>query len=136
MTIMTLSMIFITTFALLNMALASCPSPHRVLYVALQNRGILTLEFNPSESISTSIRILDTTQAGYHPQWLRLNGDKLYSVSRTEFPEANDTSGGLFSFDRSEGGALNLLNNVTSGGLGGVYCDISRDGRTLTAANM
>ncbi|KAK9384498.1 Lactonase, 7-bladed beta-propeller-domain-containing protein [Lipomyces mesembrius] len=58
-----------------------------ILYVALQSRGILTLTFDPSKSVQTSLEILDTnTDAGFMPGWLTDGGDKIYSISRTYFP--------------------------------------------------
>ncbi|KAK9253514.1 putative isomerase YbhE [Lipomyces tetrasporus] len=121
-------------------------SPH-ILYVALQSRGILTLSFDPSKSVQTSLEVLDTnTDAGFMPGWLTARGDKIYSISRTGFPTNASISGGLFSFKKyrrqygEEGtrGALgmSLLSNVTSGGVGAVYCDVSRDRRTISAANI
>ncbi|KAK9238772.1 putative isomerase YbhE [Lipomyces kononenkoae] len=121
-------------------------SPY-ILYVALQSRGILTLSFDPSKSVQASLEILATnTDAGFMPGWLTLWEDKLFSISRTHFPTNASASGGAFSFQkyrsqrREEGSApswsLELLSNITSGGLGGVYCDVSRDGRTLSVANI
>ncbi|CZR60685.1 uncharacterized protein PAC_10581 [Phialocephala subalpina] len=117
----------------------------RVLCVALQSRGLLTLRFDPSKNALSSITILDTnTKAGFKPGWLHLRGNKLDSMSREEF-SVNDTSGGLFSFSvrsaynhgsqPTEYG-LDLINSVSSNGQGGVFVDVSRDGHSLTAANI
>ncbi|KAK9369524.1 putative isomerase YbhE [Lipomyces kononenkoae] len=120
-------------------------SPH-ILYVALQSRGILTLSFDPCASVQTSLEILDTnTHAGFMPGWLMTRGDKIYSISRTHFPTNASISGGLFSFkkywrygeeDTHGGLGMSFVSSVTSGGVGGVYCDVSRDGRTISAANI
>ncbi|KAK9311381.1 putative isomerase YbhE [Lipomyces starkeyi] len=118
-----------------------------ILYVALQSRGILTLSFDPSKSIQTSLEILDiSTDAGFMPGWLKDGGDRIYSISRTHFPTNASVSGGVFSFQKHRAkfgqeespGAygLELLSNVTSGGLGAVYCDLSRDGHTVSVANI
>ncbi|ODQ70634.1 hypothetical protein LIPSTDRAFT_5409 [Lipomyces starkeyi NRRL Y-11557] len=65
-----------------------------ILYVALQSRGILTLSFDPSKSVQTSLEILDTnTDAGFTPGWLKDGGDRIYSVSRTHFPMNASVSG-------------------------------------------
>ncbi|KAK9327564.1 Lactonase, 7-bladed beta-propeller-domain-containing protein [Lipomyces starkeyi] len=65
-----------------------------ILYVALQSRGILTLSFDPSKSVQTSLEILDTnTDAGFMPGWLKDGGDRIYSVSRTHFPTNASVSG-------------------------------------------
>lgn len=140
--LITATLLFVTT------SLASSAPPSltpRILYAAVQSLGILTLHFDPTKNASSSITILDTnTHAGFEPGWLCLRGDKLYSISREEFSSINDTSGGLFSFSiRSKSShtkpteyRLDLLSSVSSNGRGGVFVDVSRDGRTLSAANM
>ncbi|KAK9350099.1 putative isomerase YbhE [Lipomyces doorenjongii] len=136
---------FIAVYALPAVCMPT--SSVHILYVALQSRGILTLSFDPSKSAQTSLEILDTnTDAGFMPGWLMDGGDKIYSISRTHFPTNASASGGVFSFQKhraqyGEGGLpgvyrLELLSNVTSGGLGAVYCDVSRDGRTVGVANI
>ncbi len=81
------------------------------------------------------------------PGWLTTHNDKIYSVSRTHFPTNDSAVGGVFAFqkhpaldgERAAPGqiySLELLSNASSGGLGGVYCDISPDGGTLSVANM
>lgn len=111
-------------------------------YLALQSKGILSIAFDPTKNKSDSLRIASTNEnAGYMPGWLTSHGNKIYSISRTNFPDNTSTSGGLFAFAKDDSRssatqALTLLNQVSSEGLGGVYCDISPDGRTLSATNM
>lgn len=107
-----------------------------IVRVAHQERGILTLGFNSSEPSERSIQIVDTTQAGYQPGWLNKRGEYLYSVSRKHFPDNSSTSGGIFAFRKLPNGCLELSDAVASRGDGGVYLDISRDGKTLSSANM
>lgn len=111
-----------------------------ILYMTVQSRGILTLSFDPSKSVDDSIRILSTnTDAGYLPGWITQYKDNLYTVSRTQYPTLSSVDGGVFAFHRAEDdGHSNLerLNSVSSGGQGGVYVDVSRDGRTISVANM
>ncbi|KAF5980742.1 hypothetical protein FCOIX_4646 [Fusarium coicis] len=89
-----------------------------ILRVAHQERGILTLSFDPSELRNRSIQLVGPTQAGSQPGWLRSRRGYLYSISRTHFPHNSSTSG------------------EASYGDGGVYLDISRDGKTLSSANI
>ncbi|CAJ2512103.1 Uu.00g077280.m01.CDS01 [Anthostomella pinea] len=122
-------------------------SPLLTLYVAHQKRGILTYAFNASKTASESLTILGTTDAGHKPGWLHACGDRLYAVSRDQFLDETDVSGGLFAFSKAAGSSgsgsnngsgspWDLISSDSSGGQGGVYCDISRDGRTLAAANI
>lgn len=106
------------------------------LRVAHQERGILTLSFDPSAPGNRSIQLLSTTRAGYQPGWLHNRGKYLYSVSRTHFPDKSSTSGGIFAFKKLPNGRLELSDVVASHGDGGVYLDISIDGKTLSSANM
>ena len=113
-----------------------------ILYMTVQSQGILTLSFDPSQSMEKCIRILATnTDAGYLPGWITQYKDHFYSVSRTEYPTASSVDGGVFAFfafDKrgNHHSKLDLLNSVSSGGQGGVYVDVSRDGRTVSVANM
>lgn len=111
------------------------------LYMTAQSRGILTLAFNPSQPVDDSIRILATnTDAGYLPGWITQYKDNFYSVSRTEYPTPGSIDGGVFAFSIKEGNYrhsnLVPLNSVSTGGQGGVYADVSRDGQTISVANM
>ena|SRR5271155_430249 len=122
-----------------SLAISSIP-----LYVALQSQGILTISFDPSKDPSSSLEILSVnTNTGFMPGWLTAHDDKVYSVSRTYFPNNNSIDGGVFSFQElqkpTSSGILDTLapiNSVSSGGLGGVACDVSRDGKTIGVANM
>ncbi len=117
-------------------------SERLVFYVGHQARGILTLEFDSSQNVSSSLTVLETnTQGGFLPQWLTSHQKIVYSVSREQFPTSNDTSGGIFSFKATKTSdnssyPLTVQSNSTSGGRGAVACDVSRDGRTIAAANM
>lgn len=108
----------------------------RTLRVAHQKRGILTLSFDPSSPPEESLKLLSTTQAGHEPGWLRSRGDKLYSISRTQSPTSNSDSAGIFIFDKLTDGRLHLVDTASSHGNGGVFIDISPDGKTLASANM
>lgn len=109
-----------------------------MLRIAHQERGILTFSFDPTKSSSRSLELLGTAQAGVRPGWLHARNNLVYSVSRTNYPNNSSSSGGVFSFDKhvEDPGALSLVTSQSSNGLGGVFCDITRDGRTLSAANM
>lgn len=109
-----------------------------MLRIAHQKRGILTFSFDPSKPASTSLELLSTTQAGIRPGWLHYRDNLIYSVSRTNYPNNSSSSGGVFSFNKDvkDPGALSLVTSQSSNGLGGVFCDIARDGRTLSVANM
>jgi 6-phosphogluconolactonase (cycloisomerase 2 family) len=123
-----------TTILLTYLVLANAHI--HTLRVAHQKRGILALSFNPSAPRNRSIQLLTTTRAGYQPGWLHNRGDYLYSVSRTYFPDNSSTSGGIFAFKKLANGRLQLSDAVASHGKGGVYLDISTNGKTLASANM
>ncbi|KAF5636251.1 uncharacterized protein FTJAE_6148 [Fusarium tjaetaba] len=128
---------FSLTLLIMLLAYAACAkSQVHTLRVAHQERGILTLSFDPTEPRNRSIQLVGTTQAGYQPGWLHNRGEYLYSVSRTHFPDNSSTSGGIYAFRKLPNGFLELRDAVASHGDGGVYLDISRDGRTLSTANI
>lgn len=118
------------------------------LYIALQSEGILTVSFDPSKPSSTSLQIIDVdTDGGSMPDWLTIHNDKIYSVSRTDYPDNRFVNGGVFAFQkhcvqegqRAAAGSnygLGLLGNASTGGKGGVACDVSRDGRTIGVTGM
>ncbi|SCV34261.1 uncharacterized protein FFB14_04742 [Fusarium fujikuroi] len=130
-----MSILAVFTVILLSSGVWAKPHVH-ILRVANQERGILTLGFYPSEPSNRSIQLVGTTEAGYQPGWLYARGEYLYSVSRTHFPDNSSTSGGIFAFKKLPNGFLELSDAVASRGDGGVYLDISRDGKTLSSANI
>ncbi|KAL7782742.1 Lactonase, 7-bladed beta-propeller domain-containing protein [Trichoderma afarasin] len=109
-----------------------------MLRIAHQERGILTFSFDRSKSSSRSLDLLGTTQAGFRPGWLHLRDNLLYSVSRTSYPNNCSSSGGVFSFNKNteDPDALSFVLSQSSNGMGGVFCDVARDGRTLSVANI
>ncbi|KAF5530641.1 hypothetical protein FMEXI_13416 [Fusarium mexicanum] len=115
---------------------ALAKSQIHILRVAHQERGLLTLAFNPSEPRNRSIQLVGTTRAGYQPGWLHSTGEYLYSISRTHFPNNSSMSGGIYAFRKLPNGCLEIYDAVASHGDGGVYLDISRDGKTLSSANI
>ncbi|KAF5585058.1 hypothetical protein FPANT_7639 [Fusarium pseudoanthophilum] len=124
-------------FVIMLLAYEAWAKPqNHILRVAHQERGILTLSFDPSEPRNRSIQLVGTTQAGYQPGWLHSRGEYLYSVSRTHYPDNSSTSGGIHAFRKLPNGRLELHDAVASYGDGGVYLDISRDGKTLSSANI
>ncbi|KAG5751176.1 hypothetical protein H9Q70_006188 [Fusarium xylarioides] len=130
-------MFLLTVFVIMLLAHGAWAKPQiHILRVAHQERGILTLGFNPSEPRNRSIQLVGTTQAGHQPGWLHSRGEYLYSVSRTHFPDNSSTSGGIYAFRNLPNGRLELHDAVASHGDGGVYLDISRDGKTLSSANI
>lgn len=115
----------------------------RTLYVALQSTGILELSFDPNENdTNKALSVISTfSKAGKMPGWLASYQDKIYSISRLHYPDESSESGGLFAFQQSKfssvsGTGLNLVNEQSSTGKGGVHIDISPDGRILAAANI
>ncbi|OCL15230.1 putative isomerase YbhE [Glonium stellatum] len=115
------------------------------LYVAQQSTGILTLAFDPSKSVSSSLEIINVnTQAGFMPGWVTTHEDKLYSIARTHYPTTHSTSGGVFSFQRNRlqghnttgNYSLQSINSVSSKGTSSVACDVSKDGKTIGVANI
>jgi hypothetical protein len=129
------------------MARTTHRSERLIFYVGHQARGILTLEFDPLQNVSSSLNVLEiNTQGGFLPQWLTSHEKTVYSVSREQFPTVNDTSGGIFSFravinahqtkKSDKYYPLTFKSKSTSGGRGAVACDVSRDGRTVATANM
>jgi hypothetical protein len=121
-----------------------CPKPSspdvHILYIAHQTLGILTFQFNASQPYDKSLSILEANlDGGYRPGWLTRRGNVIFSVSRSQYPTANDTSGGIFAFKldgQSSNYSIELLSSSSSKGLGSVACSVSKDGRTIAAANM
>ncbi|KIX03629.1 uncharacterized protein Z518_07182 [Rhinocladiella mackenziei CBS 650.93] len=111
-------------------------------YVALQSTGILEVSFDPNKDVNESLSIIATnTNAGKMPGWLTSYHHKIYSISRTAFPDNDTKSGGVFAFQEppasaARGTLLTFLDKESSNGDGGVYCDVNRDGKTLAAANI
>ncbi|KIY01294.1 uncharacterized protein Z520_02846 [Fonsecaea multimorphosa CBS 102226] len=113
-------------------------------YVALQSTGIIEIAFDPSKSANESLSIIAVnTDAGFMPGWLTASGDRVYSISRTSYPNSESNSGGVFAFRRapsmtsaSTGKGLVLFDQASSNGKGGVHCEVSPDGTMLAAANI
>ncbi|OQU94492.1 hypothetical protein CLAIMM_00845 [Cladophialophora immunda] len=100
----------------------------------------LFAQFYANESLSI---VAVNTDAGFMPGWLTASGDKVYSISRTNYPNSDSGSGGVFAFRRTPllasaatGTGLVLLNRASSNGKGGVHCEVSPDGKILAAANI
>lgn len=132
----TIGLLLLTAGSVLSASINDTKLP--MLRIAHQERGILTFSFDPSKSSSRSLELVSTTQAGIRPGWLHWHDSLIYSVSRTNYPNNSSSSGGVFSFDKKaeDPGALSLVTSQSSNGLGGVFCDVARDGRTLSVANM
>lgn len=113
------------------------------LYVAHQNlSAILEISFDPELGPESSLSVIGSNEdAGVQPQWLTMHEDKIYSISRTGYPDGEGESGGLFAFqrphdDEPSGTPLRLLSTESSHGEGGVHCDVSSHGKALAAANI
>ncbi|KAL7907546.1 Lactonase, 7-bladed beta-propeller domain-containing protein [Trichoderma velutinum] len=132
----TVGLLLLTAGSVLSASINNGGLP--MLRIAHQERGILTFSFDHSKSSNTSLELLSTAQAGVRPGWLHWHDSLLYSVSRTDYPNNSSSSGGVFSFDKQveDPGALSLVKSQSSNGLGGVFCDVARDGRTLSVANI
>ncbi|KAF7561369.1 hypothetical protein G7046_g2802 [Stylonectria norvegica] len=118
-------------------ALSSPAAVKRTLNIAHQSRGIISVEFDPQKSSQDSLKVLTTTQAGFQPGWLCSRDDTLYSVSRSHYPDSTSESGGLFAFSENHHtGKKQPIDNVSSKGNGGVYCDISKNGKVISVANI
>lgn len=86
------------------------------------------------------------TAGGLTPDRLTTHNDKIYSVSRTDYPDNRFVNGGVFAFQKhyaqgqrvaaGSNYGLGLLGNASTGGKGGVACDVSRDGRTIGVTGM
>ncbi|KAL6791502.1 Lactonase, 7-bladed beta-propeller domain-containing protein [Trichoderma sp. SZMC 28013] len=131
-----LGLLLITVGSVLSASINHWELP--MLRIAHQERGILTFSFDHSKSSSRSLELLSTTQAGFRPGWLHWRDSLLYSVSRTGYPNNLASSGGVFSFNKKaeDSGDLSLVISQSSHGMGGVFCDVTRDGRTLSVANI
>lgn len=111
------------------------------LRVAKGDQGILTLTFDATKDALDSLKMVDVTPAGIMPGWLSPYQDKIYSISRTGYPNNGSIDGGVYAWKKTKSAAsafesLESLGSVDSMGAGGVYCDVSPDGRTLSVANM
>ncbi|ETN41123.1 uncharacterized protein HMPREF1541_03058 [Cyphellophora europaea CBS 101466] len=79
--------------------------------------------------------------SGTQPQWLTASRQRIYSISRTGYPDESSESGGVFAFQRSKHShpprpPLRLLSAGSSNGEGGVHCDVSKTGKAFAAANI
>lgn len=107
-----------------------------ILTVAHQNRGLLSIAFDPT-SCGPSLRIIETTPGGFRPQWLCRSGKNVYSLARTQYPKAGDKEAGVYGFETTcKLGHLEPIGDVSSDGDGATHCGISPDGRLLGVANM
>lgn len=121
-------------------------SPYTLFVTQGEPSQILTLSFDPTKSTSESLQIIRSVQSGFQPGWITAHGSLVCSVSRTKFTGEDDPSGGIFTFRRQSSCSrdgkqsritrLKPLSSTSSMGKGAVSCDISRDGRTLSSANM
>lgn len=108
-------------------------------YVAVQRSGILRMTFDPSQDANHSLSITETIgNVGQKPGWVTSYQNNLYSISRTHYPDNTSVSGGLFAFEQHRDAypSLSPLDNVSSNGEGGVYCDVHPNGTLLSAANI
>ncbi|KAH8177879.1 lactonase, 7-bladed beta-propeller domain-containing protein [Sarocladium implicatum] len=106
------------------------------LTVAHQNRGLLSISFDPS-SCGSPLRIIETTPGGFRPQWLCRSGKNIYSLARTQYPEAGDKEAGIYGFSTNgKPGHLEPVGDVSTDGDGATHCGISPDGRLLGVANI
>ncbi|KAI1871623.1 hypothetical protein JX265_005609 [Neoarthrinium moseri] len=106
------------------------------LYVAHQNRSVLTIHFDPTKAPEESLEIVQAVHAGFQPGWLCTHDSNLYAVSRSKYPDSTSPSGGIFAFAHTQSSGLVGIGDTTSDGEGGVFCDISKDGRVLSVANI
>lgn len=136
-------------FTTLHLASTALAVPHLKrdssalgFYVALQSTGIVEFSFDPTvANPNKSLSIVGyTTDAGYKPGWITAYQNKIYSISRTAYPDNSSESGGVFAFQRpgetTSATNLTLLDSQSSNAIGGVYVDVSPDGRTLSAADI
>jgi 6-phosphogluconolactonase len=112
-----------------------------IFYVAHQIKGIIEVAFDPEKESGSSLSIVNiNTNAGKQPQWLIPNGNKIYGISRTAYPDDTAKDGGVFVFNKpdqsSTGTPFKLISSRTSHGQGGVHVDVSPNGRMLCAVNI
>ncbi|KIX08893.1 uncharacterized protein Z518_03550 [Rhinocladiella mackenziei CBS 650.93] len=113
-------------------------------HIALQSIGIVEISFDPGKSVNESLSVVAiNTNAGLMPGWLTSFGDKIYSISRTSYPDIASKSGGVFAFQKAPVAAsaksetgLALFDQASSNGKGGVHCQVSPDGKILVATNI
>src|SRR5262245_56892401 len=106
------------------------------LYVALQSIGLIEISFDPALDTDKSISITSvTTDAGFMPNWVTAHGDKVYSISRSNY--AKSSSGGVHAFEQGSGGTGFIsIGSASSNGKGGCHVEVSPDGKVLAAANI
>jgi 6-phosphogluconolactonase len=133
------SLLFASPIALFASATPLPRSSQLGFYVALQSSGILEIDFDPSKPANNSLSISKyNTNAGYQVNWITGYRDRIYSISRSHYPNASIPTAGVFAFEQPNAGSamnLTLLNSRTTYGNFGVYLDVSPDGRTLAAAS-
>lgn len=108
------------------------------LYIALQSTGLVEVAFDPEKPLEESMSVTSTcTKAGYKPNWVLPHKDKVYSVSRTNFPYKGSSSGGIHAFRKGGPRAgLEPINHVSSRGEGGCHLEVSPDGKAIVVANI
>lgn len=106
------------------------------LYVALEGTGLIELSFDPTKPTHESLSVVSVcTDAGYKPNWVTSHGDKIYSISRTAYPDGRSSSGGVFSFQH-DGTRFGAISQASSHGKGGCHISVSPDGKALVASNI
>jgi 6-phosphogluconolactonase len=133
------SVVCAALFALLTNAMLLSDSAPLGFYVALQSTGILEIDFDPSKPANESLSIAKyNTNAGYQVNWITAYEDRIYSISRSHYPNDSAPIAGVFAFEQPKKASatnLTLLNSRTTYGNFGVYLDISPGGKTLAAAS-
>ncbi|OQV08071.1 hypothetical protein CLAIMM_12396 [Cladophialophora immunda] len=69
------------------------------------------------------------------PNWVTSHGNKIYSISRTAYPDGRFSSGGVHSFQH-DGTRLTAISHTSSHGKGGCHLSVSPDGKALVASNI
>lgn len=118
--------------------MAETPGSPLGLYVALQSTGLVEISFDPGKTVQDSMSVVSVnTDAGYMPNWVTSHGDKVYSISRSNYAGSKSSSGGVHAFQQGQGGTgLKSIGQASSNGKGGCHLEVSPDGKALAAANI